>query len=388
MAKNILFCADGTWNDPHQSEDNDTLPDPTNVFKLFTALDGKLNVDSTRLADEQELELRDAAGTLTQVAKYLHGVGDSRNPIMKLMGGAFGSGLISRIVRGYTYLSRNYEAGDRIFLIGFSRGAYTARALAGMIASQGLLRKALTDDKEQAYRYGAEAWYRHRQRVVSDPSKLSHLMEIVSDLPAFLSRDKLETEDFVEVEQIQAVAVWDTVGAMGVPEYSGAARKDAFKFADNKLHPKVRYGLHAIALDEQRHDFTPTLWEPDPARIKQVVFPGAHADVGGGYPQKDLESGLSDASLRWMLDELATREVIFAKEPPLAIAPDPSGIAHSPWLHLPWNIPGVPLGPRQLKGVPGLELHPSVAARLALLTVLYEPGQAARKYAPADWPWA
>lgn len=387
MAKNILFCADGTWNDPHQSEDDDTLPDPTNVFKLFVALDGKLSADSTRLADEQEMELRDAAGTLTQVAKYLHGVGDSRNPILRIMGGAFGSGLISRIVRGYTYISRNYEPGDRIFLVGFSRGAYTARALAGLIAGQGLLRKELTGDKEQAYRYGAEAWYQHRRNVVKDPSRLAHLAEIVSDLPAFLSRDKLKPQDFVEVAMIEAVAVWDTVGALGLPEYKDAARKDAFKFADNRLHPKVRCGLHAIALDERRDDFAPTLWEADPDRIKQVVFAGAHADVGGGYPQKNLESGLSDVSLRWMLDELHSREVMFAKELPLAIDPNPSGIAHSPWLHLPWNLPGVRLGPRKLKSVPGLELHATVQARVELGQVVYEPGFKAEKYPPADWPW-
>lgn len=390
MTKNIIFCADGTWNDPHQNDDHDALPDPTNVFKLFATLEGKLSAASTRLADEQELELRDDQGKLRQVAKYLHGVGDSRNPVMRVMGGAFGAGLISRIVRGYTYISRNYEDDDRIFLVGFSRGAYTARALAGLIAAQGLLRRELTVDREQAYRYGAEAWYRHRESALrtTDVGRWAHLMEVASDLPAFLSRGKLGDKDFVEVKQITAVAVWDTVGAMGLPEYDGAERKDAFKFADNKLHPKIRHGLHAISLDEQRLDFEPSLWEPDPVRIKQVVFPGAHADVGGGYPSKDQESGLSDASLDWMLAQLTSQEVIFAKEPPLALAPDPAGTAHSPWLHLPWNIPSAKLGARKLKGVAGLELHPSVQARCDADAVRHEPGQAPTKYRPADWPWA
>ena len=101
-------------------------------------------------------------GQTQQIAKYLHGVGDSRNPIIKLLGGAFGVGVIARVVRGYTFISRNYVPGANIIIVGFSRGAYTARALAGLIVSQGLLAASLTQDKELAYRRGAEAWYRYR----------------------------------------------------------------------------------------------------------------------------------------------------------------------------------------------------------------------------------
>src|ERR1051325_3316229 len=122
MSKRIVFFADGTWNGPGQ--DDDGTADPTNVFKLFSNLDGVDTPDTTRLANEQEKALRDAAG-VAQVAKYLHGVGDSRNVLVRLLGGGGGAGLVTRIVRGYTFVSRNYEVDDRIFLVGFSRGAYT-----------------------------------------------------------------------------------------------------------------------------------------------------------------------------------------------------------------------------------------------------------------------
>ena len=96
MPKNIVFCADGTWNSPNADDNKDQIPDPTNVYKLFISLEGSLAVDSIRSADEQEKSL-EVAGTTQQVAKYIHGVGDSRNAIHKLMGGAFGAGVISRV---------------------------------------------------------------------------------------------------------------------------------------------------------------------------------------------------------------------------------------------------------------------------------------------------
>jgi hypothetical protein len=303
MPKMIMFCADGTWNNPYEDENQDHAPDPTNVYKLFTGLDGALSPDSLLLADEQEKELAEA-GSTTRVAKHLHGVGDSRNPIIKLMVGAFGAGIISRIVRGYTFISRNFAPGDRIVILGFSRGAYTARALAGLIASQDLLSTALTADKEQAYRCGAEAWYRGRMAVVTNLFSLAHLDEIVTDLPAFLSRDSLRDSDLVPVDQITAVGVWDTVGAMGFPDYTaGGQRVDAFKFADTKLSAKVQHGFHAVDLDERRNDFSPTLWDPED-RIVQMLFPGAHSDVGGGYPAGNRESGLSNGALKWMRGRL------------------------------------------------------------------------------------
>ena len=114
MPKNIVFCADGTWNHPDETDDG--VPTPTNVYKLFNAL---LQTD-------------------TQAPHYNSGVGTDGTPIDHLLGGAIGEGLFQKIRDGYTTIARSYQDGDQIYLFGFSRGAYTARSLAGMIAVCGL----------------------------------------------------------------------------------------------------------------------------------------------------------------------------------------------------------------------------------------------------------
>ena len=380
MAKNIIFCADGTWNNPYEDENGDHTADPTNVYKLFLCLSGELSPDSLRDADEQEKVLS-TDGVVRQVAKYLHGVGDSRNPINKLMGGAFGAGVISRIVRGYTFISRNFNDGDNIHIVGFSRGAYTARALAGLIASQGLLAPDLNQDRENAYRAGAQAWYRYRQELPESHPGLAKLAEIAADLPAFLSSGSLKDADLAPVNRIAAVAVWDTVGAMGFPEFANGKNVDAFKFADTALSPKVAKGFHAVSLDEQREAFTPTLWTA--GSFTQVLFPGAHADVGGGYPMVNNESGLSDGALQWMIDQLRAG-VAFVDTFPYALNPNPAGTAHKPWIHAPWPL--FPTGPRNFEGVAELEQDPSIEAREKAGSVVAEPGEGPSPYLPPNLP--
>lgn len=369
MAKNIVFCADGTWNDPNQDENNDNLPDQTNVYKFFLALQGELDAGTLRSADEQEKAL-----DTRQIAKYIHGVGDSKNPIHKIIGGAFGTGIISRIVRGYTFISRNYQPGDKIYIVGFSRGAYTARALAGLICSQGLLAQNLTLDKEQAYRYGAQAWYRYRKTLPSDHNILAKLAEIVRDLPAFLSSDSLKDVDFTPVANIAAVGVWDTVGAMGIPKYTHGENYDAFQFADTKLNPKVDKGFHAVSRDEEREVFSPTLWE-NTSKVTQLLFPGAHADVGGGYPQANNESGLSDISLEWMIENLKSEGLIFNI---FSSTPDPAGTAHKPWIHAPWDTLVFPHSKRIFK--PEVSEHESVQKRRDVSRVKADPEEKPEKY--------
>jgi uncharacterized protein (DUF2235 family) len=383
MGKTIVFCADGTWNGPNQDEDGDKVPDVTNVFKLFVGLSGMPTAGSILAADEQEKMLVVAGATL-QVAKYIHGVGDSRNPIIKLMGGAFGSGIIARVVRGYTFISRNYQDGDAIVIVGFSRGAYTARALAGLIVSQGVLKPSLTTDQTGAYRAGAEAWYRYRKQATAlRPGFFERLVEATADLPAFLSRQELGDADFVAVPKLKGVAVWDTVGALGLPLYIKDARADAFKFTDTRLSDKVENGFHAIALDEQRKDFTPTLWDAA-ANVTQAAFPGAHADVGGGYTTRNGESGLSDIALGWMATQLTGIGVAFGEPLYTPLAPDPAGTAHKPWRHPPFDVPGT-TALRQLAGHDIVE-HPSIQQRIDAGPVVQEPGEMPSIYAPLNRP--
>jgi uncharacterized protein (DUF2235 family) len=342
--KTIVFCADGTWNGPGQADSDDKTALTTNVFRLFINLDGHDTPETALLANEQERVLSGDNGPV-QCAKYLHGVGDSDNFLVKALGGTVGAGLITRIVRGYTYISRNYQPGDRIFIVGFSRGAYTARALAGMIAAKGLLdaQKNNLDDKTNAYRLGSAVWYAYRRAAVQANSDLfGRLQETVLDLPHFLALPP--GNDQLISAPIEAVAVWDTVGALGIPEFTvSAARVDAFRFADTVLNAKVAHGRHAIAVDEQRADFTPTLWDADP-RIVQVLFPGAHSDVGGGYDTVGTDSGLSDCSLVWMTRELAALGVKFAAPARYLPTPQPLAVGHQPWLTSPWNV--LPRRPR------------------------------------------
>jgi hypothetical protein len=360
--KNIVFCADGTWNGPGQPDTDVTSSPASNVYKLFLHLDGIDDPGTTRLAKEQERTLAAADGSAVQVAKYLHGVGDSDNFLAKILGGALGAGLITRIVRGYTFVSRSYAPGDRIYLVGFSRGAYTARALAGLISAKGLLDAAALDlsDKEGAYRLGAAIWQQYRRDVLAASGRpLDRLLAIVRDLPGFLQEPTDATP--LVAAPIEAVAVWDTVGALGIPLFDNhMVEIDVFRFADTTLSRNVKNGRHAVSIDERRASFTPTLWDPD-ARITQVLFPGAHGDVGGGYTTSDNESGLSDCALGWLTRELAGLGVRFAAAPLIPETPDPAGTAHEPWKEIEWLAL-----PRGLRPLPrGLGLSQSVLDRLA-----------------------
>lgn len=379
MSKNIIFCADGTWNSPGQDENRDGTPDCTNVYKTFLALSGGLSTKSLLDAGEQEKVLETFKG-VEQVAKYIHGVGDSKNPIQKLLGGATGAGTIARIVRGYTFISRNYEPGDQIFIIGFSRGAYTARALAGLICSQGVLKNINyqdADSREKAYRRAAQVWYRYAEGRKSTHT-LARLMSAVADLPGFITHTDVSPHDLQPVDALAAVAVWDTVGALGIPDIFGDGDKhDAFQFSDLKLNPKIQKAFHAVSLDERRAPFIPTLWTEDSPRIEQVLFPGAHADVGGGYP----ESGLSDIALNWMLGKLKDCGV---KLDMPALQPNAGATAHEPWKSV------VYINKREPRPFDGMHIKlkedPAIGQRCALPAVKPDPEKAAEKYAPSNRP--
>src|SRR5262249_50875616 len=147
------------------------------------------------------------------------------------------------------------------------------------------------------------------------PLSLQRLLDIITDLPGFFSHRSLQDSDLVPVDRVSAVAVWDTVGALGIPVYiANGERMDAFRFCDTALSQKVGRGFHAVALDERRNDFRPPLWDPAP-NVFQMLFPGAHADVGGGYPVPNDECGLSDGALQWMIQHLTSVGVLFSDTP-------------------------------------------------------------------------
>jgi len=357
---NIVFLADGTWNGPGQAGDE---PQTTNVFKLFNLLAGVDTPDSLALAKEQERELVEN-GQRVQIAKYLHGVGDSSNKLVKALGGAFGSGVITRIVRGYTFISRHWQPGDRIFIAGFSRGAYTARSLAGLIAAKGLLDPADCRDKDKAYRIGAAVWASYRGERRESGEKRSLLNGVLSLLPAFVDPSSHRAEQPsqpLRQADVDCLAVWDTVGALGIPLYdSGDRRIDVFQFCDCALSAKVKKGFHAVALSELRADFTPTLWDARDG-ITQMLFAGAHADVGGGYSMANDESGLAHLSLKWICDSLEAEGLRFQARAADVYPGFAFGPSHQPWREGIWPL--ARRGPRAFAVDHQLQVHDSVRAR-------------------------
>ena len=268
MPKRLVVCCDGTWNTADQARAGHLSP--TNVTKLALSI-----------ADE------DSAGS-RQCVYYHSGVGISRRE--RLSGGAFGVGLSGNVFDAYRFLIDNYESGDWLYLFGFSRGAFTARSLAGLIRNSGILRRENADRIDQA-------WASYRS---------------AADKPSGVA-STLFRQAYSYEPRIHFIGVWDTVGALGIPVLGPRWLKPVmtrlnqrYQFHDTTLSTKVDGAFHALAIDEQRAAFAPTMWHQQPGadrqepkqELKQVWFTGVHCDIGGGY----LDTSLSDIALLWMAD--------------------------------------------------------------------------------------
>ncbi len=300
MARSLVLCMDGTWNKPGQKDQG--VETKTNVLKLHEAL-----------ADRPD-----------QIRKYFPGVGT--DPGEKVSGGAFGWGLFDQIKDGYRFLRVRFEPGDRIYIFGFSRGAYSARSLCGMILRCGIVRKDVEDVKVP----GSVA-----DLVTTQQD--GNLKVDVTDKAFAMYKHAYEEKNRADVEQfkreychdtpVRLVGVWDTVGALGIPDefFIPGLRKvdkaiDAklYGFLDTDLSPRVEAAYHAVAIDEHRKPFLPTLWTDARgaaprvnvagSKVEQVWFTGAHSNVGGGY----ADSGLSDIALKWMVDRASVNGLQFA----------------------------------------------------------------------------
>ena len=273
--KRIAVCLDGTWN---VEDDN------TNVWRL------------------KSLCAAQGSDGVEQVIYYSVGVGTSYGE--RILGGMIGYHLDHEITQAYEWLIDRFEPDDEIFIFGFSRGAYTARSLAGFIAKCGLLIPGAPLGVKQLYN-------RYRQG-----SEERTIWQLNADREAGKSHD-LSTEEQWMLKHsmrvpIKLVGVWDTVGALGVPAFhiSGISRS-TFGFLHTGLRLPIEHGFHAMAIDEHRAAFSPTLWTktvhkspgsvsaaPRPlTSVEQRWFVGAHANVGGGY-ESDL---LAQKPLRWMM---------------------------------------------------------------------------------------
>ncbi|KAI1393684.1 uncharacterized protein F4822DRAFT_424147 [Hypoxylon trugodes] len=272
MKKRIVVCCDGTWQNsdngyvkPTASNPIPTLQIPSNVTRISRAFK------------------RNCSDETFQIIYYHSGVGSGSDFFNRIMGGAFGIGIAENIREAYAYICANYVDGDEIILIGFSRGAFTARSIGGMISDLGLLT-----------REGMEFFYpvfKDMQNWMNQDYKDQFPEIPFPDKPkgphaAEEYRKKLVEKGYTRVHQdkgrgdlikVKAIGVWDT------------------------------HAFHALALDEHRRPFSPTLWERQPefrdtSDLRQVWFPGSHGNVGGGW----ADQGVANIALAWMMDQLSS----------------------------------------------------------------------------------
>ena len=328
MSKKIILCADGTWNSPPGLTDDSG---GTNVWKLYCGIP-------------------DAPD---QLKFYDSGVGTAGNPIDHLTGGAMGQGLFAKIQDLYSFLSHVYDPGDSIYLFGFSRGAFTARSVGGMIAGFGVptinLSNSTTPEVFAAYRE-------------TDPDKRK------------ASKADLKQRYGLQDVSIAMVGVWDTVGALGIPGGLFSFLNDKqYGFLDTTLSDCVQRAYHAVSIDERRSAFQPTLWtnkdgsyRDNDARCEQVWFTGVHCDVGGSY--KDCQ--LADITLGWMMQKAKECGVTFTADATAKYLLPPDVDANGP-THDEWNIKW---GPYKHRKVPdGAHLSNSVYLRAATAASAYRP---------------
>ena len=288
--KNIVLCADGTGN-------NDVKARGTNVFKLYEAID-------------RNGHKSDSTAT-PQVAFYDDGVGTSKFIPLRLLGGAIGWGFSQNVKDLYTELARAYELGDRIYLFGFSRGAYTVRTLAGLIQCCGVLDVRDFDEK-QVEDSVEDCWQEFRKvaftRVENSDARRSQGPKSLK--PPMDETPKLERNAQTGVSvyrnvKIEFLGVWDTVSAIGAPTVELRRLVNAIyptTFSELTVGPGVKKACHAISIDDERLTFYPELWNEQDGkdeRVLQIWFPGVHSNVGGGYPKH----GMSLVTLDWMMAE-------------------------------------------------------------------------------------
>jgi len=302
MRGRLVACFDGTWN---------TAEDQTNVSRLYAAI-----------ADRD-------AGCRGQLKFYDQGVGTSVGE--RLRGGAFGRGLSRNVLEGYCWLVNNYhfrgeqwkeesrygeepvEGPDEIFLFGFSRGAFTARSLGGLINRCGLLRKDLFREGDRRRLVTPdtplvrEAWELYRERIEAPPGGSTR------DAPKCVEFRRRYAYPDDDALLVRFLGVWDTVGALGIPSSIDPLGIDRARYAfhDTSLGYVVENAFHAIAIDENRVEYDVTLWtsKRDYQTVEQRWFPGAHANVGGGYE----DDTLPDRPLAWIAEEAVKRGLLFTQ---------------------------------------------------------------------------
>ena len=260
MARRLIICSDGTWNSPDDVDRGKVKP--TNITKLSRAI-----------------KPLDSKGD-SQIVFYDEGVGTGWG--QRFIGGITGKGLSDNVLDGYRFLSHNYVVGDDIYLFGFSRGAYTSRSLCGFLTLAGVV-----DKKDIFYLESLYELYKHE--------------DAAEKIKAYIESKNIRTT----YPRIKMLGVFDTVGALGIP-LGGLNKVLAgldlieYQFHDVSLSESVDYAYHALAIDEMRVPFEPTLWTAktdSTIEMEQRWFCGVHSNIGGGYHP----DGLANLALQYMV---------------------------------------------------------------------------------------
>ncbi len=268
MAKNIVICIDGT--------SSDVICDSTNVLRLFRCL----------LRSHQQTVYYDSGvGTVSDPSKLTW----LSKTISRKLDSAIGHSVRDNVCRAYQFLVRAYEPGDRIYLFGFSRGAYAVRALAGMIHFLGLVQPELTGLDRLAWTVYADD---HQNLPISKRFEAGHRFK-----RSFTRKEPV---------RIHFIGVWETVSAFG---WMWELRTVPFTASN----PSIDHVRHAVAIDERRTAFQPNLFRAAKAEqhlsFRELWFAGSHGDVGGGYPE--AVGGLAKITLQWMFEEAAGHGCLF-----------------------------------------------------------------------------
>jgi len=276
-SKKIAIFSDGTGNDYHRT--------PSNVIRLYRW---------TSRRHGQMIYYHPGVGTL-DLPEGRTRIGRRIRHWREL---GLGTGLIENVIAHYAYLMRHYEPGDEILLFGFSRGAFAARALAGMLHVCGLLHRY----NEHLLPYAGGLYRTSQQRIRQAVRRMGSRYAPRDTDPSVLDeKAQFFKREFARECPIRFMGLWDSVDAYGwvSPQSFPAIR----------LNPSVRAVRHALALDERRPVFHVRGWghehfveergDSDP--IQEVWFSGDHSDVGGGHDCGN--TSLTDASLGWMVGE-------------------------------------------------------------------------------------
>ena len=327
--RNIVVCCDGTRGKYGAGEKN------TNVVRLFERL-GKDGAEQISYYDP-------GVGAYSPFRGVIMGLLD------KLAASVSGNGITSEgiddnVKEAYRYLMNYHEPGDRVYLLGYSRGAHTVRVLAGMLHKCGLLTKG----SDNLIPSMADIYRRRGNHDVAAGFKDSFSREC---RPHF-------------------IGVWDTVASVG-----WVSRR---QFSNLRLNPDVAHGYQALAVDERRHHFRASRWDecgiPEGQTIEQVWFPGDHADVGG----QDADRGISDIPLMWMLGHAEDKGLLLMRDWRTSLRPECSGKIQRSDRHF-WR-----LGAKDRVIPEGSKVHSSVLQRRGDPSMDYQPRNLPRSYVETD----